>query len=102
MSIPVEWSDDDIFICTTIRDAIGKLHQQEAREARETQKAMITLTDEERKKFAAFLMAEKEASEGLIRQLAKLPGPGAIAVRYHAEVLAFQVVIAYLTRETEL
>jgi hypothetical protein len=61
---------------------------------------MISLTTEERAKFAAFLDQDAASTEGLIAQMEKIPTPEALIKKYRTEALA-QRIVARMLRATE-
>jgi hypothetical protein len=61
---------------------------------------VITLTREEREKFAAFLEQDAASGEDLIAQMEKIPTPEALIKKYRTEALA-QRIVAKMLRATE-
>lgn len=61
---------------------------------------MLSLTDQERGKFAAYLEQEAATTDGIIAQLKTLPNMEAIVKHRNAESMAMKI-ITRLLRKTE-
>ena len=61
---------------------------------------MINLTDEERRKFAAWLMQEAHSNDVIIKQMEKLPGLETGIKKYRLEAAAY-LMIARRLESTE-
>lgn len=61
---------------------------------------MITLTQEERDKFAQYLEESAASTLGLVDQMKKIAAPDALIKNYSAEMMAARIIAAKL-RATE-
>jgi len=58
--------------------------------------AVITLTQAERDRFAAYLEHEAHCDDGIMEQMQKLPGMAPMLAKLRAESLAAKVIAAKL------